>query len=225
MIDAAIKRLGARSIAPRCPTAPLLSPAFTERHPRFTAAAGLPNKDDYTNGNGERTGNWMQTYTGRQFWPLDPRADEVDIVDIAHALANSCRYAGHCHGFYSVAEHSVLLSHIVPPEDAFAALMHDATEAYVVDVPRPLKPFLPGYKEIETRVWSAIAAAFGLAEELPESVKLADTAILLAERDQVMGTPPADWGIEGEAPEVTIRFLNPWNAKEAFLDRFEELAR
>ena len=65
-----------------------------------------------------RKGDWMQTYTGRQFWPIDPRANEVHIEDIAHALSMMCRYNGHCRTFYSVAEHSVLVSQHVPPEHA-----------------------------------------------------------------------------------------------------------
>jgi hypothetical protein len=91
-----------------------------------------------------RLGNWMQTQFGNQFWPLDPRPEDFDIKEIASALGKACRYAGHCFGFYSVAEHSVLVSQIVPPEFALTALMHDATEAYLVDIPRPLKPYLTG---------------------------------------------------------------------------------
>ena len=73
-----------------------------------------------------RKGNWMQTFTGRQFWPADPRADEIDIRDIAHALSMQCRYAGHCTQFYSVAEHCVLLANAIP-EQKLWALLHDAS--------------------------------------------------------------------------------------------------
>lgn len=83
--------------------------------------------------------DWMQTYTGRVFWPLEPRPEDVDIVDIAHALANLCRYGGHSKVFYSVAHHSVLVSQIVPPADALWGLMHDSAEAYVIDLIRPIK--------------------------------------------------------------------------------------
>lgn len=170
-----------------------------------------------------RHGNWMQTYTGVQFWPLDPRADEIKIVDIAHALSNMCRYAGHCCDFYSVAEHSILVSYLVPREDALAGLLHDATEAYLVDVPRPIKGYLGGYHEFEHRLWLSVAEAFDLAVELPESVKIADNAILLAEAEQIMGPKPAPWNVPGVAADVKIECLPPREAKDRFLARFCQL--
>ena len=86
-----------------------------------------------------RKGDWIQTFTGRAFYVLDPRPEDVDIEDIAHALSMQCRFAGHCREFYSVAQHSVTASWLVPPEDALWGLLHDAAEAYVVDLPRPIK--------------------------------------------------------------------------------------
>lgn len=179
--------------------------------------------DNYDNSNGNRLGNWMQTYSGRQFWPLDPRPEEVFIEDIAHGLANACRYAGHCLKFYSVAEHSVLMSYIVPARLALVALLHDATEAYVVDVPRPLKPYLPGYQNIELKVWKAIAARFGVAEKMPDEIKVADNAMLLAEQAQIMAPPPAPWNIPGVAANTPIPCWSPDVAKQMFLNRFKEL--
>lgn len=172
-----------------------------------------------------RGGNWMQTYSGQMFWPVDPSADEVRIEDIAHALSLTCRYAGHCERFYSVAEHSVLVSWVVPREDALAGLLHDATEAYCADVVRPLKPYLAGYKEIEDRIWHAIAVRFGLPLDLPPSVKLADNAVLLAEQRQIMKAPPAAWSIPGKPADVTVIGFAPEEAKLRFLARFEELTR
>lgn len=201
---------------------PILAPEFLERHPSWFTDA-IPDGDSYDNSGGDRVGNWLQTFSGRQFFPLDPRPDEVFIVDIAHALAHSCRFGGHCERFYSVAEHSVLCSHVVPPEDALAALLHDAAEAYVVDIPRPLKPYLVGYKEIELKVWRAIAQRYGLPEDLPPSVKLADNAVLLAEADQNMKPHPAPWNVPGEAAAVPVRCLEPTKAKLAFLARFADL--
>lgn len=171
----------------------------------------------------QRVGNWMQTYTGRQFWPVDPRPEEIDIDDIAHALANSCRYAGHCESFYSVAEHSVLVSLVVPAEDALAALLHDATEAYLVDIPRPLKPFLTGYKELEDRLWNVIADKFGLTHEMPASVKQADNAVLLAEQKAIMKPAPAPWCVPGEPAAVQIPCWSPGRAEQMFKLRFQEL--
>lgn len=189
------------------------------------AAATIDDGHTYANGNADRAGNWMQTFSGRQFWPIDPRADEVEIEDIAHALAHACRFAGHCEAFYSVAEHSVLVSQIVPPEHALVALLHDASEAYVVDIPRPLKPYLSGYKEIETRVWRAIADRFGLPHEMPASVKEADNAVLLAEADQIMKPHPAPWSVPGVAADVVINCYSPRTARYVFMNRFRELIR
>lgn len=173
--------------------------------------------------NENRIGDWMQTYRGGQFWPLDPRPEEVFLEDIAHALAHICRFGAHCRRFYSVAEHSVIVSLVVPPEDALCALLHDAAEAYVADVPRPLKKSLTGYREIENRVWLAVAEKFGLAAELPVSVKAADNAVLLAEAAQVMAPAPAPWLIPGDPAAVSVNGHSPAVAKELFLNRFAEL--
>jgi hypothetical protein len=167
----------------------------------------------------------MQTASGRAYWPLDPRADEVFIGDIAHALSNLCRYGGHCRKFYSVAEHSVLVSQVVPPEDALAGLLHDAAEAYCIDVPRPLKGYLAGYEDIEHRNWRAICQRFGLPVELPASVKLADNAVLLAEKAALMLPQPMPWNVPGTAAPVLVEGYTPADARYLFLDRFDTLYR
>lgn len=172
-----------------------------------------------------RVGNWQQVFTGIQFWPLDPRAEEVDIRDIAHALSMQCRYAGHCERFYSVAEHSVHVSRIVPPELALVGLLHDATEAYCIDVPRPLKPSLTGYKAIEDRIWLAIAERFGLDPIMPQAIKDADNAVLLAEAAQIMKPHPMPWCVPGDAADVEIGCWSPKRSEVAFLGRFYELVR
>lgn len=171
----------------------------------------------------KRRGDWMQTFSGRQYWPLDPRPAEVFVEDIAHALAHLCRYAGHCERFYSVAEHSVHVSRCVPPEMALKALLHDATEAYCVDIPRPLKRFIPGYVEIEERNWVAIAQRFDLTPDMPDEIKYADNSVLLAEADQILKKHPAPWNIPAEPADVLIVCMRPEYAKAAFLQRFAEL--
>lgn len=172
----------------------------------------------------DRIGNWMQTYTGRMFWPLDPRPEEVDIEDIAHSLSMQGRFAGHADHWYSIAEHSVYVSRFVPAEHALQALLHDASEAYVVDVPRPVKPALTNYREIEDRVWEAIAAHFGVPAELHPSIKLAENAVLLAEQRDLMKPPPMPWLVPGEpAPGLRIAAVGPAKAKKWFLNRFDEL--
>lgn len=95
-------------------------------------------------------GPTLMLASGNRFDLLDPEASEFDIFDIAHGLANVCRYAGQCRSFYSVAEHSILVSEIVP-SFAFEALMHDAAEAFIGDITRPLKALLPEYRESNKR--------------------------------------------------------------------------
>lgn len=172
-----------------------------------------------------RAGDWMQTASGRQFWPLDPRPEEIYIEDIAAALSKLCRYGGHCAWPYSVAQHSVYVSHQVPREHALAALLHDATEAYCADVPRPLKRHLTGYAEIEQRIWCAVAAKFKLPEQLPQCVHDADNAVLLAEKAQIMLPSPAAWDVPGQPAPIQIRYWTADQARDAFLSAFEVLTK
>lgn len=176
-----------------------------------------------------RDAAWMQTFTGRAFRPTDPQPEDVDPLDIAHALSMICRYGGHVSRFYSVAEHCVLMSHAVPAEDALAALLHDATEAYVGDMVRPLKQLLPAYQLAEARVWSAIAQRFDLGTALefgplPAAVKDADNRILLDERAALLTAPPHPWAVDHLAPlGVRIEGWSPRVAEERYLNRLHEL--
>ena len=174
-----------------------------------------------------RLGDWNQTYTGVQFWPLDPHADEVRIEDIAHSLAHQCRFGGHCLTFYSVAEHSVRVSRIVPLEHALWGLLHDASEAYAIDVPRPLKRHLEGYKAIEEKLERVIANKFSLPWPMPESVKHADEVLLMTEKRDIMSPAPAPWGVaQGVPAEPLEEKIVPWTAEVAemaFLARYYEL--
>ena len=171
----------------------------------------------------ERIGDWMQTASGRQFWPCDPKPEDVSIQDIAHALSMCCRFNGHCREFYSVAQHSVLVSANVPIKFALWGLLHDAAEAYVCDVPRPLKPALTGYKEIEDRVMAAICVRFGLEPDMPADVKRIDNAILADEAAQIMAAPPRPWFLPERPLGVKIV---PWSAEQSrsmFLQMYERL--
>lgn len=168
-------------------------------------------------------GNWMQTATGREFWPMDPRPHEVFIEDIAHALSMICRFGGHCRRFYSVAEHCVLISRAAPAESKLWALLHDAPEGYIGDKIRPLKPYLGGYREAEQKIMRAICVRFNLHLDQPAIVKALDLALLMDERDQAMAAPPQAWDVDVEPLGVELQFWSPTRAKREFLSTFKKL--
>lgn len=170
-------------------------------------------------------GDWIQTASGRPFFPADPRPDEVHIEDIAHALARLCRYGGHCLRFYSVAEHCVLLSRVAEGPFKLWALLHDASEAYLLDVPTPLKPMLGGYKEAEARIMRAIELRFGLFFGVPAAVKALDRAILMDERAQNMAPSAIPWANEVAPLGVALEYWPPLRAQREFLDAFDRLTR
>jgi 5'-deoxynucleotidase YfbR-like HD superfamily hydrolase len=178
----------------------------------------------------ERKGDWAQTFTGKQFWPLDPKAEEVDLMDIAHSLASQPRFNGHCITFYSVAQHSVLVSKIVPPSQALAALFHDASESYTGDIISPLKRFLPPeFKQIELNIDHAIFKKFNIDIETIDhaAIKKADKIALVTEMRDVMEKPPKKWNEDGlfePSPEKIIP-LPPQEAEKLFLERYEELTK
>jgi hypothetical protein len=169
------------------------------------------------------------TYTGKSFDPLRPDPELVDIRDIAHALSNLCRFTGHTYQFYSVAEHSCRVSDLVPERDALWGLLHDASEAYLGDLARPLKqaPYFGGaYRDAEYNLMSALMFKFGLDYLMPDSVHQADNALLLAERNEFL--PMNDdarlvWP-EGETDLVLDEAgWAPNIAKDEFLSRYSTL--
>lgn len=173
--------------------------------------------------NTNRQGDWIQTYTGRKFYTLDPRPEEVDIVDIAHALSMMCRYNGHCERFYSVAEHSVLIARHLPLKYKLWGLLHDASEAYIADINRPTKRFMPEYKSIERNIMLAVCDHFGLDRDEPFEVKCADNGILFDECAQNMKTPPNDWALTDPPLGVTLKYWPPACAKHWFLTTYEDI--
>ncbi|MGD0775965.1 MAG: phosphohydrolase [Candidatus Solibacter sp.] len=128
-----------------------------------------------------------------RFWPLDPNPEKILVEDIAHALAHQCRFGGHASTFYSVAEHSVHVSKLCPAEDALWGLLHDASEAYLVDLARPLKllPEFAAYREAERRLQCAVAVRFGLLPDQPASVTEADDTMLWIEAHSLLGSTSA----------------------------------
>lgn len=162
---------------------------------------------------------WFATYSGHLIRPIELEPKDVRIGDIAHALSLQCRFAGHCREFYSVAQHSVLVSRAAG-EYALWGLLHDAAEAYLVDIPRPVKHCLTGYKELEARIMEAIAVALGLRGDCPGVVRFLDKRMLAAELRDLFSPAEAwpDLGVE-PWPET----VEPWRADEAereFLARF-----
>lgn len=171
---------------------------------------------------------WMQTYPGRVvFEPLNPRHDQLAIEDIAHALGMICRFGGHTVDYYSVAEHSVHVSHVCDPQEALAGLLHDAAEAYLGDMIRPMKhtPAMAHYREAEDWLLGMILAREGLSTELPASVLYADNAVLAAERDcpTVVGGAVAPWAELPPPARIRIRNWSPASAKACWLRRYREL--
>jgi hypothetical protein len=171
-----------------------------------------------------RKGDWFQTIEGRQFWPFDPRPGDFSINEIAHALSQICRFNGHTKSFLSVAEHSVWVSLECDPMDAMEGLMHDASEAYLGDMIRPLKKGMPEYVKVEQAVEAAIAQQFGFRFPYPESVKRADDAVLLAERRDLLADPPKPWTVRVPAMERRVEGWDPITARTRFLDRFRALS-
>lgn len=171
--------------------------------------------------------SWILTYRGHAVDPLHPDPSTIDIGDIAHALSMNCRFNGHCRKFYSVAEHCVLMSQMVDPRFAMFALMHDAAEAYLTDVPRPIKPHLGDYRGIEDRLLDTICHRFAitLSADHMEAIKEGDLRMLAAERSQIMPPHPGEWeclrGIE-EYP-IVIEGWSPGEAKQRFANRYLDL--
>jgi 5'-deoxynucleotidase YfbR-like HD superfamily hydrolase len=174
---------------------------------------------------GSRAGAWIQTYSCSKFWPLDPRPEEVKLIDIAHALSRQCRFSGHIDRFYSVAEHSVRVSNLVPIEHALQALLHDASEAYLVDVPSPLKklPEFEPYRQAEKRMQDCIYLSFGLPTEEHHSIKRADLILLATEARDLFPKLHSDWINKAQPLKSKI---TPWDqdlAKHTFFRRFYQL--
>lgn len=167
--------------------------------------------------------SWIQTYSGNKFWPLEPRSEDVHITDIAHPLSLTCRYSGHCETFYSVAQHCIELTeygqdHGLAPEICFTLLLHDASEAYICDIPRPVKQMMPEYKLIERRLEECIFQAFKLPYPMPAIIGKLDLAMLCTEAKVLMKKPPEPWGAMNEDPlPITITPMSSAEAEAKFL--------
>jgi hypothetical protein len=171
--------------------------------------------------------DYIETFTGKKLWLPNPDLDGIDIEDIAHALAMVPRFAGHVNKMYSVAEHSINVASLVPNKDKLVGLLHDATEAYLCDIPTPFKRLLPQYKELEDQLWFAIATKYGVPYELPHTVKTADQMMLITERNYFKPNHGV-WGGDYENTLTVPSLLQKRDAhhhgdiKNKFLKLFEE---
>ncbi len=156
------------------------------------------------------TDGTMTTWTGKLVDPLNLTVNDVDILDIAHALSRQCRFNGHCDGFISVANHCVRVSTLLRGDTRLEqwGLMHDAAETWLGDIITPLKYSgqFAAYFEAEARATAVVAEAFGLELPMPRAVKDADTAAVMREMSKL-------WSYEG----------TPVGDEALFLDRYKEL--
>lgn len=165
---------------------------------------------------------YLTTFTGKLVDPANLRASEISIVDIAHSLSNQCRFGGHCSTFYSVAQHSIRVAEHLDHHQQLVGLLHDATEAYLMDLPRPLKLILPGYAEQEKKVWEAIAEAFKINVQIPPEVVQADNMALRAEWQELMNAPLPD-ALRRYPALLPDQTMSPAESKAEFLRLYYEL--
>jgi 5'-deoxynucleotidase YfbR-like HD superfamily hydrolase len=181
--------------------------------------------------------NYISTYLGNRFYPQEPRIDRVDLEDIAHGLAYQCRFNGQTRVFYSVAQHSLMVASVLPPELHRAALLHDAAEAYLGDMVKPLKRLLPEFARLEDGVTRLIAQTFGVdfgsddaqapaaRRAIYRAIKHADMVALATEKRDLMPHSVEPWSyLHGIEPlPQPIEPLSPLQAKQAFLDAWAQL--
>lgn len=167
------------------------------------------------------------TYTGRLFWPLQPRIEDINLLDICHALSNQCRFTGHTIQFYSVAEHSCRVHDILPDQWKLAGLLHDASEAYLMDLAKPVKVLedMKTFCEYEDEIMIKVFKKFGLEYPFSPAIKIADRVLLNTEyRDLMTKNKLKEHSFNGWHP--LPHRINPWSpekAKYAMIDRLEKL--
>lgn len=173
-------------------------------------------------------GRPIGTFTGQRMHPLDPHPDEIRIEDIAHGLANTCRYGGQCQFYYSVGTHSIYVSKELSeygPEMQLYGLFHDAAEAYITDLPRPVKAEIEGYDGIESGILSAVWDTLSLShptEQQWKTVMAVDDQLFHYESEELLAEfdPPS-------VPELSYKLTPcaPADVREQFLSRTEQLQK
>lgn len=171
--------------------------------------------------------HFIHVYSGKLFDVLNPQPEDFDIRDIAHSLSQQCRFGGHCNTFYSVAAHSVVASWLCPSDLAMELLLHDAHEAYVLDLQRPLKELLPEYRLIEDEVAFALEQAFQIHPRCTENegiVREVDLRMLATEKEQLCNPGPSWPFLEGVKPYPNrLPLWSPREAEIKFLQRYQDL--
>lgn len=171
----------------------------------------------------------IETYLGKRFRPLSPQRDDISVIDIAHALSHQCRFSGHTKFHYSVAQHSVLVSKLLwahSPDVQLWGLLHDASEAYLVDLPTPLKvdPRLSFYRTAEENLMRVVCDHFRLPFTEPAAVRKADAVMLATEVRDLMPGRGDHWAKLTEKPDPQkIQAWTPEVSKDQFLRTFVEL--
>lgn len=174
---------------------------------------------------------YMITHSGKKIVFTDPCPLSIDLHDIAHSLARTARFNGHTAGnrAYSVVQHSVLVSHQVPPEFALHGLLHDASEAYTGDISTPYKEILgEAHARVEERLMEVISMVFGFerSREAQAAVKKADLTLLATEIAQLRHSPDSFSALPYPALPSILRTV--WSARKAtkrFLWRFREIQK
>lgn len=182
----------------------------------------------------------IQTYSGKLFDIENPSIDDIDINDIAHSLSMQCRFAGHTLDFYSVAEHSILCASIamrmfsdeahtpggqkISLRRLLPILLHDASEAYITDIPTPIKQYFPKLNKLEKKLQSLIYEHFKINDWNIDNnlIKHIDGVILAMEKKRVL-LHDIDWGWELPVPpRIDPMFLSPEVARLEFIKCFKE---
>lgn len=179
-----------------------------------------------------KAAEFIETYTGQPFWPLHPSPENVSIIDIAHNLSNQSRYSGATSTFYSTAQHCCLLTNYVEkvrkgsPLDCLQILMHDCAEAYLVDIPRPVKQHMPEYRKWDKAITFVVREWLGLGKiPIPEWQDELNSRIIVDERAQLMSDSGLDWG---HALEPLGILIEPWSsrvAEQQFLIRYANFTK
>ena len=167
------------------------------------------------------------TFTGRLFWPLNPKLEDINLLDICHALGNQCRFTGHTWEFYSVAEHSCRVHDILPDELKLAGLLHDASEAFLMDLARPVKEqeSMEFFRKAEDKIMYLMAIKFGFSYPFESEIKKADKILLNTEyRDLMTKNELRESDFNGVEPLASR--IHPWTpvaGKYGMIDRLERL--